>query len=1461
VSIQPRPPDLVTAPEPPGPLEDAQGLAALAFGSFSRLSVGAGNRHLALLPAETLELDLTDPAQRRFGDYELLEHIGEGGMGVVYRARQGSLDRDVAVKLLSAGPWASREFIARFEREAQNAARMQHPNIVTVYEVGSVEGLHFFSMRLVSGESLSTKLRRGERMPAKAAAALVRTIAEAVDYAHNLGVLHLDLKPGNVLLDEAGTPYVTDFGLARRLENALAIENDEISGTPAYMAPEQAQVRAHKLTKATDIWGLGAILYELLTGEPPFRGETAQDTVRLVLEGQVRAPRRQHPALSPDLEAIVLRCLNRDPAGRYPSARALADDLQQYIAGRPVNARPLNAMQRASRWAKREPKLAATAGCALAALVIGLVVSTAQWKRAEASANTSRENLWATRAQTAQQALAKGDGFRSLRPLVANLEEMERAGNTRGAGIERQRIGTILANAPQLAGLLRVPAGQSVTSLAIAPDGRHLAVATSDWGNDSPERFVRQYDLRSLRQTWATSTRNRTFLMAYGDAGAPHGGLHYTADGRHLLVRLTEQPVVPAPRYSDMIALDAGTGRVVWPSGLPARQADIVYDDVLKHALVRFRSDESLRWPDSGQFYEVDGWKPIGPRHTVATTLAADFWLPLPGGRAWLGTRDCTDFALYDVPALVPRWQLRLPASSVVRAWQFSHDERLLALGSVDGAVRIVSSADGTARTLGSGPDERVIRVEFSADDRTLAAIDENGRLWSWDVATGLPRSAPLQFAKNDGVAALIRFAGDTVFGGGNGLGADTEIEYATLVPHAPFNNETVRGAVRLHGLTAFGTAFDVSTSARLMVTTGGDRLIQVWRLPPLPLLAGHAAPMQPLEQAFDGSRLATVDGQVVSVVDATSGAPLSPPLTHPEPVRFAELAPDGHVLVTIAGRTVRVIDTETWKLRGTPMVLPQTPERAAISRDSSALVVFAATYEGGERHMDVQRIGLASGSATSEMVRIDAIQSFDLDEAGRHAFVATWSRSHPTEFKWISLVDGKTMCAPGPANGWYAILAADGPSAWYYGADGNGSPAIARWDLATCRKLFEVAGPRLSDQAVFFTRGDGLVVHRGGKRALITFDARGRQIAAVGDAIDGVMQPFVVSADGERAAMAGRNSVHLLDTRTGRRLSAPLMAPIAGDDAITKLVFSPDGTRLVARTLNHRWLYWHLPPALPSAAELLQLAHLLDPDPSAPPTDGEIDAMQSRLRAHNAIPRELPDAPAQAIAFAPVAGAGVDPRFVPLDLASASNVPMVGRVWPEPFAGGDLPTLAPGLQRLLGVDYRIDGGVQLSGGGTATAIGPTLLHSAVVTVPDIVASRVHVLAFMHIPMNLDVPSRPFARVVLIGADGHETPLEIRTIRDVITHAFGPKAFPSSGARVALLATEGQQIRAGGDPGQPRSSVYAVTLEVPKGAGKIRGLRFDVADGPMEAPLFYAATLERADGGIAKARVSPAVPE
>ncbi|MGH8123087.1 MAG: protein kinase domain-containing protein, partial [Rudaea sp.] len=258
---------------------------------------------------------------------------------------------------------------------AQNAARLEHPNIVAIHEVGTAAELHFYSMHLVRGQTLAGKLQHDGTLEAKAAAALMLPIARAIDYAHHLSVLHLDLKPANVLIDGDGVPHVADFGLARRMERELALANDEISGTPSYMAPEQATSGLEKISPATDVWGLGAILYELLSGQPPFLGATPQATIELVRNATPRPIRSLLPKLPVDLAAIVDKCLTRKPTQRYATSAALATDLQAFLAGKPVSARPLNPVQRLGHWVRRERTLAIGA-LVIVALAIGIVVAT-----------------------------------------------------------------------------------------------------------------------------------------------------------------------------------------------------------------------------------------------------------------------------------------------------------------------------------------------------------------------------------------------------------------------------------------------------------------------------------------------------------------------------------------------------------------------------------------------------------------------------------------------------------------------------------------------------------------------------------------------------------------------------------------------------------------------------------------------------------------------------------------------------------------------------------------------------------------------------------------------------------------------------------------------------------------------------------------------------------------------------
>jgi serine/threonine protein kinase len=294
-----------------------------------------------------------------FGDYELLEEIGRGSQGVVYCARQKSLNRIVALKIIALGHWASEAHVKRFRREAEAAASLEHPCIVPIYEVGERDGACYFSMKFVEGGQLDEVTKR-EPMPPRRAAELIVKLAHTVHYAHERHVLHRDIKPGNILLDAKGEPHLTDFGLARLVESESTVTRTlEVLGTPSYMAPEQAAGKNIELTAATDIYGLGSVLYQLLTGHPPFAGATTHETVRLVLETNPRRPRLWNSKIDRELETICLRCLDKDPKRRYSSALALAEDLERWSKHEPIQARRTGVFIRGRKWVRRKPALAA----------------------------------------------------------------------------------------------------------------------------------------------------------------------------------------------------------------------------------------------------------------------------------------------------------------------------------------------------------------------------------------------------------------------------------------------------------------------------------------------------------------------------------------------------------------------------------------------------------------------------------------------------------------------------------------------------------------------------------------------------------------------------------------------------------------------------------------------------------------------------------------------------------------------------------------------------------------------------------------------------------------------------------------------------------------------------------------------------------------------------------------------
>jgi len=360
--------------------------------------------------------------------YELLAELGRGGMGVIFKARQTKLNRLVALKMILAGKLASSADVQRFRAEAEAAAELDHPNIVPIYETGEYQGQQYFSMKLVEGERLAARLPNLRKDLRQAVPILVK-VARAVHFAHQHRILHRDLKPGNVLLDKQGEPYVTDFGLAKRVESDTALtQTGAIVGTPSYMAPEQARGE-RQLTTATDVYALGAILYELLTGRPPFKADTPLGTVRLVTDCDPVAPRVCNSKADRDLSVVALKCLEKDPAKRYGSAEAVAEELERWLSGVPIQARPAGNMERAWRWCRRYPIVAALSFLVIALLAAGTgvfldgyfkvraakTVSDRKAEEARKGFGLAYRSMNQTVFQIAQDPLLKERGFHELR--------------------------------------------------------------------------------------------------------------------------------------------------------------------------------------------------------------------------------------------------------------------------------------------------------------------------------------------------------------------------------------------------------------------------------------------------------------------------------------------------------------------------------------------------------------------------------------------------------------------------------------------------------------------------------------------------------------------------------------------------------------------------------------------------------------------------------------------------------------------------------------------------------------------------------------------------------------------------------------------------------------------------------------------------------------------------------------
>ena len=456
---------------------------------------------------------------RYFGDYELLEEVARGGMGVVYKARQMSLNRVVAVKMILGGRLAGVKAVDRFHAEAQMAASLRHPNIVAIHEIGEHEGQHYFSMDLVEGKNLA-ELVRDNPLPAARAARYVEATAQAIHYAHERGILHRDLKPSNVLVDEFDQPRITDFGLAKSLGGDTELtRTGQIVGTPSFIPPEQASAKGGKPGPGSDVYSLGALLYLLLTGRPPFAADTLEATLTQVLSAEPPAPRLLNPTVPPDLETICLKCLEKEPPRRYATARDLAEELGRFLRGEPILARPVSQPERFWRWCRRNPTVAGLAAAVAALLVTvaaGSLMAAVRIAKARSQAEAreaeSRERSVRLSVASGIRAREEGDWAGSLLWFTEALRQ-DRS-NPAAEEMHRFRIGAALDPYPRL--IQMWSSDQPLTQGVFSPDGRWVVTA----------------ELHQARVWEAATGRPVTPPM-------PHRWRFFapifTADGQHLL--------------------------------------------------------------------------------------------------------------------------------------------------------------------------------------------------------------------------------------------------------------------------------------------------------------------------------------------------------------------------------------------------------------------------------------------------------------------------------------------------------------------------------------------------------------------------------------------------------------------------------------------------------------------------------------------------------------------------------------------------------------------------------------------------------------------------------------------------------------------------------------------------------------------------------------------------------------
>jgi WD40 repeat protein len=1069
---------LARHPDLAAELEDFFGDHDLVRDLAEPFRTGAANADTPAPAAADTATFLADHMPGRFGDYELLEEIARGGMGVVYRARQISLNRVVALKMIVPGGRSAQEIERFLHTEAQAVASLDHPNIVPIYEAGTHEGRPFFSMKLIDGGDLMRWRRDASTLPLCSVVHVMAAVARAVHHAHQRGILHRDLKPSNVLIDQAGQPHVTDFGLAKRVDgdSGLSLSGD-ISGTPAYMAPEQAAGQQRQTT-AVDVYGLGAILYELLTGRPPFRADTPLDTILQARTQDPPRPRTLNPKADRDLETICLKCLEREPARRYGSAEALADDLERWLRGQPIVARPASAREQLAKWAKRRPAVAALLGVAAALLLAMVGVLAWGWQEADQKAQAEARERQAAQDKAAVESKAREEADRQAKAaqrqariyqaslaLERGMNRCERGEIARGLlwlvrGLEaapedaddlQRSLRALLGGwTSELRPLQAVfPHEGTVYGAVLSPDAKTVLTMSSKHArplDGDPDYVDVQANLSPgpdfLLQLWDATMGKRIGQILTGHKGAVHA-LGFSPDAKTVVTagedgtaRLwdaaTGKPV-GSPLWHEgpvMLALFSPNGKVLLTGG-PVRNS------AAQARLWETATGKLLHKVPLDAWLSQIGFTVGGNKFWTAGAGVLRLWDAATGQSVQTPFSDAKDKKQFN-----PAGGTFSPDGKTVLTWVLGHGAQIQRWDAATGKPvgPPASLPEGAIRDF----RDRFSQVIFSPGGGTvLFVVDQfvaGGAAFVLDVHQGRCQPQLLEHQGRQIFAGAFSPDGTTVLTAGRDHAAALW-DAATGKPvGVPLRHQ---GWVRAAAFSADGRT----------ILTAGDTTARLWKVPTPPPSDVSALPLP------DGFRTISPDGKILVVFnpeaqtiqfwDAPTGKPLGKPLPHQSSENMT-------TAVTADGRTLLVqVDNEVrrWDLA------TRTQLGKAVKRDGVQFRGFAFSPDGKSflTYLPSGQMRLwnaATGEPLGEPWAVEKQPSFvTISPDGKTVLIGLFHDGGNVNTQLRDAATGKTLGAPFPLQREL--------SAGAFSPDGNtlvtGAGNEARvWDVATGKPVGE---------------------------------------------------------------------------------------------------------------------------------------------------------------------------------------------------------------------------------------------------------------------------------------------------------------------------------------------------------------------------------------------------------------------